>query len=242
VSSLETGVAGEAQGQIRMFGTGTGYTTIKPSNNSARNTTITLPDDNGTLATIDNIVAGTGMTKVTEGDSITLNHTNEIEAGTAKGSDDKILAFNGAFDIPTITYDAEGHITETGTTTMTMPKFKEVSSPDPSGTDISFIDSISQNANGEITVSKKTVRNAGAEKGVVRAGGDVSISDGLITVNTTTFNSLLKIVGVELTTENIDDLYTSDKCGVYYVKSANLATIKGQVPSGVTTGFKLIVM
>jgi hypothetical protein len=54
-------------------------------------------------------------------DGSTFKHTNAVSAGTAKGSDSKTLAFGGTFTIPTVTYDAQGHVTTTGTTTMTMP-------------------------------------------------------------------------------------------------------------------------
>ena len=53
--------------------------------------------------------------------TITLSHTNSITAGTAKGDDSKTLTFGGTFKIPSITYDANGHITTWTTTTMTMP-------------------------------------------------------------------------------------------------------------------------
>ena len=62
--------------------------------------------------------AGTGLELSTDN---TFNHSNSITAGTAKGSDTKTLAYAGTFTIPSITYDSEGHITNTGTTTMTMP-------------------------------------------------------------------------------------------------------------------------
>lgn len=61
--------------------------------------------------------AGTGLTL----SSTTFNHSNSITAGTAKGDDSKTLTFGGTFAIPTVTYDAQGHITGKGTTTMTMP-------------------------------------------------------------------------------------------------------------------------
>ena len=50
-----------------------------------------------------------------------INHSNSVTAGTAKGDDSKTLTFGGTFTIPTVTYDAQGHITSKGTTTMTMP-------------------------------------------------------------------------------------------------------------------------
>lgn len=51
------------------------------------------------------------------------------------------------------------------------PTQSAVSSPSASGTEISFIDTISQNANGVITATKKTVRDASAsQSGVVSTG------------------------------------------------------------------------
>lgn len=61
---------------------------------------------------------GTG---ITIGSGNQINHSNSITAGTAKGDNNKTLTWSGTFTIPTVTYDAQGHITATGTTTMTMP-------------------------------------------------------------------------------------------------------------------------
>lgn len=61
--------------------------------------------------------AGSGLTLTGN----VLNHSNSVTAGTAKGDDNKKLAFSGTFTIPTVTYDAQGHIKSVGTTTMTMP-------------------------------------------------------------------------------------------------------------------------
>lgn len=61
--------------------------------------------------------AGTGLTYSNN----TLNHSNSVSAGTAKGDDSKTLTFGGTFTIPSITFDAQGHITGKGTTTMTLP-------------------------------------------------------------------------------------------------------------------------
>ena len=51
----------------------------------------------------------------------TFYHKNSVTAGTAQGDASKTLAFGGTFTIPTVTYDAQGHVTGKGTTTMTMP-------------------------------------------------------------------------------------------------------------------------
>ena len=51
----------------------------------------------------------------------TFNHSNSVTAGTAQGDASKTLTFGGTFTVPTVTYDAQGHVTGKGTTTMTMP-------------------------------------------------------------------------------------------------------------------------
>ena len=90
------------------------------------------PVSPGTTSTANNatitIKAGTGLKTggsfTTNQDSeatITLDHNNSITAGTASGSATKTLTFGGTFTIPTISYDAQGHITGKGTTTLTMP-------------------------------------------------------------------------------------------------------------------------
>lgn len=60
--------------------------------------------------------AGTGLTL----DGTTFNHSNSITAGTAQGGSGT-LTHGETFTVPTVTYDAQGHITATGTTTYTLP-------------------------------------------------------------------------------------------------------------------------
>lgn len=71
----------------------------------------------GDLDTNTTYSAGAGLTL----SGTQFKHSNSITAGTAKGDDNKTLTFGGTFTIPTVTYDAQGHITGKGTTTMTMP-------------------------------------------------------------------------------------------------------------------------
>lgn len=70
------------------------------------------------LLTIDRAFNGSGGITV---DNATIKHSNSVTAGTAQGDATKTLSFGGTFTIPTVTYDAQGHITAKGTTTMTMP-------------------------------------------------------------------------------------------------------------------------
>ena len=75
----------------------------------------------GITVTQNDVTVGSGSTAATYKGTITLSHTNSITAGTAKGDNSKTLTFGGTFKIPSITYDANGHITTWTTTTMTMP-------------------------------------------------------------------------------------------------------------------------
>ena len=61
--------------------------------------------------------AGTGLSL----SGTTFNHSNSVTAGTAQGDASKTLTFGGTFTVPTVTYDAQGHVTGKGITTMTMP-------------------------------------------------------------------------------------------------------------------------
>lgn len=86
--------------------------------NKGSNVNITVGTDGVTISAAD--------TKYTQGSGIsiegtTINHSNSVIAGTAKGDDSKTLAFGGTFTIPSITYDAQGHVTAKGATIMTMP-------------------------------------------------------------------------------------------------------------------------
>ena len=62
--------------------------------------------------------AGTGISL----SGTTFNHSNSITAGSAnEGGSTRTLAFGGTFNIPSVNYDAQGHITGKGSVTLTMP-------------------------------------------------------------------------------------------------------------------------
>ena len=96
--------------------------------------------------------AGTGLSL----SGTTINHSNSITAGTAKGDDSKTLTFGGTFTIPSVTYDAQGHITAKGTTTMTMPD-NPVPSGNVTGTSLTADQIILGNGNSTIKASGKTI-------------------------------------------------------------------------------------
>lgn len=88
-------------------------------------------DGTGSVAndTTITIAGGTGLT--TGGDfttnqgapeTITINHSNSVTAGTvSEGGAARTLSYGDAFNVPSVTYDAQGHITGTTTTALTLP-------------------------------------------------------------------------------------------------------------------------
>lgn len=106
---------------------------------------------------------GTGISVVDGVDSKVINHTNSITAGTASGSATGTLTFGGTFDIPTVTYDAQGHITAKGTTTMTMP-----ANPD---TTYEFADNYDASTNKGATVATVTNAIAALDGGTIGTPG-----------------------------------------------------------------------
>lgn len=76
------------------------------------NVTIASTDTNTTYS------AGTGLSL----SGTTFNHSNSVTAGSAsEGGATRTLAFGGTFNIPSVDYDAQGHITGKGSITLTMP-------------------------------------------------------------------------------------------------------------------------
>ena len=74
--------------------------------------TIASTDTNTTYS------AGTGLSL----SGTTFNHSNSVTAGSAsEGGATRTLAFGGTFNIPSVNYDAQGHITGKGSITLTMP-------------------------------------------------------------------------------------------------------------------------
>ena len=53
-------------------------------------------------------------------DGTTFKHTNAVTAGTVSGSSG-VIGFGGSITIPSVTYDAQGHITDKSSTRVTLP-------------------------------------------------------------------------------------------------------------------------
>lgn len=71
---------------------------------------------------------GSGILITSTSDGKTIGHSNSVIAGTSsEGGSSRAVNFNGSFNIPTITYDSEGHITNTSSTspiTLTLPNIQ----------------------------------------------------------------------------------------------------------------------
>lgn len=94
-------------------------------------------------------LGGTGITLASDGK--TFNHTNSITAGSvSEGGTARTLAFGGTFKVPSVSYDAQGHITATTTTTLTMPA-------QPTESSISVTDSGTGNGVASITATGHSI-------------------------------------------------------------------------------------
>lgn len=74
-----------------------------------------VPPDTDTNTTY---AAGSGLSL----SGTTFNHSNSVTGGTVSdGGSARTLVFGGTFNIPSVTYDNQGHITSTTTIALTMP-------------------------------------------------------------------------------------------------------------------------
>lgn len=101
--------------------------------------------------------AGTGLSL----SGTTFNHSNSITAGTVSGGSGT-LAHGGTFTVPSITYDAQGHIKSTTTTTYTLPASgdtdkKTSSTADTSADTIYLVGAKSQSSSGVTTYTNASV-------------------------------------------------------------------------------------
>ena len=99
-NSTALGTAGNKQGRIRMYGKGSGFTTIVPGNNTSNNITLTLPSTDGTIALITSNVESANKlytTRTIDGVSFngTANITHYGTCSTAAATAAKVVALTG---------------------------------------------------------------------------------------------------------------------------------------------------
>ena len=97
-------------------------------------------------------IIGSNGISVTVSDAgvATIKHANSaITAGTASGTATSTLTNGGSFKIPSVTYDAYGHITATSTTTLTLPSITSVTGN--AGTATKFASAQSVTLTGDTT-------------------------------------------------------------------------------------------
>lgn len=113
--------------------------------------------DIGTIGA--NSIRGEKDIKVTISSGIaTIGHENAaITAGTISGTATSTLTNGGSFKIPSITYDAYGHITATGQTTITLPSITTITGN--AGTATAF------SSNASVTLTGDTTGTASSTKG-----------------------------------------------------------------------------
>lgn len=155
----------------------------------------------------------------------------QLVSTTAAGKADKVAsATSGNF----AGLDANGNLTDSGSKASDFKtKQTAVADPTASGNATSFIDSISQDANGEITASKKTIPNVsastsgeGGNNGLMLATDKEKLNDisaGAKKVEASQTNGNIKIDNVETT--------------VYTLPNTVVQTVDGKIPAAVLPSY-----
>jgi hypothetical protein len=128
-----------------------------------------------TSATITSISEEDGKISVSSSPiAITTSQITDFQA-TLNGKADKV---SGATAGHLAALDANGNLTDAGVTSASFKTVQSaVSDPTASGDAVSFIDTISQDENGVITATKKTVQNAsGSQPGLMSAADFTKLS------------------------------------------------------------------
>ena len=166
---IQVGTNPVLSGTVKIAGSGT--TAVSQSGN-----TITIKSTNTTYT-------GNSGIKI---DGTVIKHTNAITAGTASGSSGSV-GFGGSITIPSVTYDAQGHITSKGSTTVTLPsKPGDVSKL----TTARAIDGVNFDGSAAITHFGTCSTEAATAEKVVSLAGFVLATGARITVKFTVTNTV----------------------------------------------------
>jgi len=152
--------------------------------------------------------AGTGLTgggdftlNQSGAETISFGHSNSVTAGTAQGGSGQ-LSHGGTFTVPTITYDAQGHITAKGTTTYTLP------TDNNTDTKVTQAAAIATNGNYPVLLAYST--STSSVTNTVNKSTTLLYNPSTGTLSATKFsgngNSLTDINAVQLTLADSDEL------------------------------------
>ena len=92
------------------------------TSDSSGNSLFTANASSGTTLTITGNATDSGIKTYRDGNIVYIKHTNSVTAGTDVGKNTTTsLSHGGTFIVPYLSYDANGHITGSSTTTLTLP-------------------------------------------------------------------------------------------------------------------------
>lgn len=204
---------GSSQNIFKNFAVAGQNTVVADSNNdtltlaAGSNVTITTSDvtDTITITSVDTTyTAGTGLTL----SGTTFNHSNAITAGNfGDAGVTRTLAFGGAFTVPYVTYDAQGHLVTKSNLTLTLPAnpdtnwyptafaWTEGTDAGPTGSltgvgmsavSYAAIPSASATASGIVTTGTQTLAGDKTFSNNIVISGNLTVSGTTTTVNTET--------------------------------------------------------
>lgn len=181
-----------------------------------------IPD---TIGTITGVTAGDGLSgggtsgaitiaaQVDRGLSIVsdkIGHSNSVTAGTAsEGGSARTLAFGGTFNVPSVTYDARGHISSKGSVKLTMPAT-------PSASDVGAVPT-SRTVNGKALSSNITLAASDVGAIATTAKGVANGVAGLDANGKVPSSQLPSYVDDILEFSSIDDFPTTGETGKIYL-------------------------
>lgn len=166
------------------------------------------------LKTFLSTLGGSGLTlthDATKG--LVLDHTNNITAGTVNGNSGNV-DFGGTITIPSITYDSEGHITETTTTSINLP--------------------VNPNTDTKVTQNSDTVSNTAYP--IILAYGT---SSGEVTNTVNKSNNLTYNPSTKILTVNNGGISASTITATNVVASTFTGALSGTAANALTADYAL---
>lgn len=133
-----------------------------------------------------NVGAGAGITVTDDA----VGHTNNVTAGTAsEGGSARTLAYGGSFNIPSVTYDAQGHITGKGSIALKLP-----AKPTYTDTNTTYdLAAAKSKANGSVTLDLTAGGSgSGTDSVTIKGTGATTVTtdaNGVIIIDSTDTNT-----------------------------------------------------